>query len=1020
MPRTSILKGEERLEFESPPLLNSAERKRFFAIPPRVEKMLASHRTPTNQVWFLLMLGYFKVTGRFFRSQFNEADVQFAVRRLGYFRGVVDEEPLDESTYRRHRRTILDYVGWQPFAVNAERELVEHIQPMIRSQSRPKYILARTIDFLTKRKIEVPTLRRLDALIFGGIKKHRTELTEVVDSLLDEPARTFLDGLLEKVDSPTSCDEMQRYRLTLLKKVSQSTKVSKIRAATQDLATIRNVFDKVQPALHSLDLSEEGIQYYAHSVAKSRVFQVSRRAEEDRYLHLVCFVANQYRRAQDTLVDVFLQVTQNVANTSKREHKEKYFEERSERRRSTKAFANSVKLHIIDPLTAIESVAFDDGLEAEERLLRIQEILTEDSSVRQEVEETTDELCGTSIRDTDEADYFAFLEARSVKLQNKASEIVKSVEFEGPELLMSAIRHYKEKGGFLGQSPPMQFLNSDERALIHDGHGKLRTSLYKALLFIRMADAIRSGALNVAESVKYRTLDDYLIPMQEWTKNRPELLRLADVTGVAACCATLASLKVVLDSQYEVTNQRIAADENEHIRFRKDGAFILSTPKADTEDGRIDNIFPEKRYIPLLEVMSTVNRATGFIDEFQHWQTKYNRRKPSESTFLAGIIGYGCNIGTRKIAKISTLVKESELENTINWYFSLDNIHSANDRVLRLLDQIQLPDIYRRDAGQLHTSSDGQKFDVAVDSLNANYSFKYHGHNKGASACSFIDERHLLFHSLVISSAEKEAAYVIDGLMHNDVVKSDIHSTDSHGYSEVVFGVLHLLGFSFAPRIKNLNKQQLHAFPDQRRRDYEEKGYSVLPDGYINVKLIEEHWDDILRFVATIKLKRTTASQLFKRLNSYSKQNPLYKAIREFGKIIKSIFILRYLDCVDLRQAVEKQLNKGESSNKFSKAVSFGNNHEFLQGEKTEQEIAESCRRLIKNSIVCWNYLYLSQRILNESDEERRQDLITSIRRGSVVTWKHINLHGEYDFSREKLEDSVGLEVPKIRELTVV
>jgi TnpA family transposase len=255
--------------------------------------------------------------------------------------------------------------------------------------------------------------------------------------------------------------------------------------------------------------------------------------------------------------------------------------------------------------------------------------------------------------------------------------------------------------------------------------------------------------------------------------------------------------------------------------------------------------------------------------------------------------------------------------------------------------------------------------------------------------------------------------------MHNDVVKSDIHSTDTHGYSEVIFGVLHMLGFSFAPRIKNLKRQQLYAFPEQRRRDYEEQGFRVVPDGYINVKLIEEHWDDILRFVATIKLKRTTASQLFKRLNSYSKQNPLYKALKEFGRIIKSIFILRYIDCLDLRQAIEKQLNKGESSNKFSKAVSFGNNHEFLQGEKAEQEIAESCRRLIKNAIVCWNYLYLSQRILNETDEERRQDLITTIRRGSVVAWQHINLLGEYDFSDEKLQDSVGLEVPKIRELAV-
>ena len=57
--------------------------------------------------------------------------------------------------------------------------------------------------------------------------------------------------------------------------------------------------------------------------------------------------------------------------------------------------------------------------------------------------------------------------------------------------------------------------------------------------------------------------------------------------------------------------------------------------------------------------------------------------------------------------------------------------------------------------------------------------------------------------------------------MHNDVVKSDIHSTDTHGYSEAIFAVTHLLGFTFAPRIKNLKKQRLAAFPQHKRKAYE-------------------------------------------------------------------------------------------------------------------------------------------------------------------------------------------------------
>jgi TnpA family transposase len=108
-------------------------------------------------------------------------------------------------------------------------------------------------------------------------------------------------------------------------------------------------------------------------------------------------------------------------------------------------------------------------------------------------------------------------------------------------------------------------------------------------------------------------------------------------------------------------------------------------------------------------------------------------------------------------------------------------------------------------------------------------------------------------------------------------------------------------------------------------------------------------------------LKETTASQLLKRLSSYSRQHPLYRALKAFGQIIKSTYLLQYIDDVALRQAVEKQLNKLESSNKFAKAVFYGNNQEFQQETKEEQIIAEGCKRLIENAIILWNYLYISK-----------------------------------------------------------
>ena len=258
---------------------------------------------------------------------------------------------------------------------------------------------------------------------------------------------------------------------------------------------------------------------------------------------------------------------------------------------------------------------------------------------------------------------------------------------------------------------------------------------------------------------------------------------------------------------------------------------------------------------------------------------------------------------------------------------------------------------------------------------------------------------------------------MIDGLLQNDVLKSTIHSTDTHGFTEIVFATMHFMNVTFAPRIKDVTGQTIYSFVP--RKVYEKKGYKILPSRLINVKLIEKYWNEILRFMATIKLKHTSASQLFKRLSSYAKDNPLYKAIKEFGRIIKTSFILTYLHDVVLRQRIEKQLNKVELSNKFSKAVFFANNQEFKYGTKEEQEIATACKVLIQNAIVLWNYLYISELLANNKSVEERKSMIASLKKSSILCWLHINLYGEYDFTRYAANSNQPFDMSKILSLSV-
>jgi Tn3 transposase DDE domain len=104
----------------------------------------------------------------------------------------------------------------------------------------------------------------------------------------------------------------------------------------------------------------------------------------------------------------------------------------------------------------------------------------------------------------------------------------------------------------------------------------------------------------------------------------------------------------------------------------------------------LSRLLPNRDYISLIEVLSTVNRLTGFIDAFEPWYVKYARSRPLEKTFLAGILGYGCFIGIGKIARISKWINETELETTVNGYFTLENIHAANDLILKFMDRLEL------------------------------------------------------------------------------------------------------------------------------------------------------------------------------------------------------------------------------------------------------------------------------------------------------------------------------------------
>jgi TnpA family transposase len=107
---------------------------------------------------------------------------------------------------------------------------------------------------------------------------------------------------------------------------------------------------------------------------------------------------------------------------------------------------------------------------------------------------------------------------------------------------------------------------------------------------------------------------------------------------------------------------------------------------------------------------------------------------------------------------------------------------------------------------------------------------------------------------------------VLDEILDNETELPILeHTTDTAGYTEVVFALFDLLGLQFSPRIRDLGDQRLFRLDRQKRHPH----LAPLLRGRINRDRILRNWDDLLRVAGSLKRGWVTASLLIGKLQSY-------------------------------------------------------------------------------------------------------------------------------------------------------
>jgi TnpA family transposase len=1002
-----ILSYSQKKEFETPPVLDDDTRNEIFTVPMSLQQELENFESDSNRTLFISMYGFFKLSKLFYTIDLiSSDDMVYILNKHGYGNHVSNIP--SRQTLNRYKQLIRDHFGYQSPDGTLQQKLKDAANKLITQLPTPKALFYALVELAVGYRYEVPSYTFLSKIITGAMNHRRNDIFGKLKSYSAHTALQPLELLIQTDETLPG-----RYVLSRFKKFSHSLKPSKIKEEVRTFETVRNIHTSISNIIRDISLEENTARHYAQWVEKSDMHQILRKAKHKWQFDLICFVVHQTRIRSDQLCDILVQSVQSAKISALREHQNVYFHQRQSRSKASAEIADLVKNSLIPKLHSIQkTIASNIDTEEKIRLIGEQvEAMIADEEEKKPYLDAHEEL-------EDHTGYHTILEIRSRKLQNRVSDIIKALEFdekESDKSLMKAIMHFKTTGANITTKLPMEFLGEEEKnSLLQSSTDEpFRISLYKMFLFIAIADGIKSGSLNLKHSYRYRAFNDYLIDMEEYHQFKADYLKQHQMESLHTHENILKDLKGELDGIYRNVNNNIVKGINSFFHARGDGSYMVHTPKLEKkdEDEGIGIYLPKEKFIPLIDVLRQIDRLSIYSAKFLHHARTLHHRSPKSNALYASIIGYGCNISIPKMAKISKGISAHDIDHIRTWYLSPDMLQEANDAVLAFTESLDMPMLFRSNPHKNHTASDGQKFNLSVDSLNSGHSFKYFGLGRGSTRYTFSDESGRLFYTTVINASEREAAYVIDGLMHQEVIQSDIHSTDTFGYSEIIFALTHLLGFMFAPRIKNFKDQQLYAF--EPKKLYRDNGYTLLPVKQINSQIIEEQWEQILRLVLTIKERRVSASQLLKRLTSYSRKHKLYQALREFGRIIKTRFLLTYIDDVSLRQQIEKQLNKVENANKFSRAVFFGNSGEYFYATKEEQDIASNALRLIQNSIICWNYLYFSNLLAKEKDPEQQSKIVNALKNGSIVHWQHINFYGEYDFTEKQIEDEFDMEAIK-------
>lgn len=892
----------------------------------------------------------------------------------------LDCDPALFQTYQKvwrkhskdHTHRVKAHLGFVSFQIHHRQELLQFMHDRAHHTDMWFPLMVDLVEELRKRRILMPKITVLEGIIQEALTFARNFAFQILTMALRDPHLTKLDALL--LPDP-------RYRK------GKGTTLGWLRDLPVKASgeNILKCLEKMQ-ALRNLPIPWQAREF----IAKNRMDKLTREGRTlDTYqlsdfepMRRHAMIAVILMDVEETLTDRILEDHRKIMLGSfqrcEKEHLAKILSHKTTITESLNFTYTIGKILVAAKETGENPLPEIEGLISWEDLVRVME-------------------ASKNVTEQKMLDSMHLLRGQYRKFRKYARKMLASFEFQASSTsqdLLKALEMLAKLGKKrkLSTQVPVSFVSGRWERYVFTDTG-VDPVYYELCVLNELSAALRSGDIFVEHSKKFCDFEAYLLPKDRWRASLKTFPPLVPLSFEVFWEESSKGLR----EELVATDRALKAGDLPEVRV-ENGQVIVEPLKreqelADTAENWSEVLYDMVPPIKITSLLLEVERRVKTSKVFTH----LNLGNVAEDLHLlySVILAEGTNLGLAKMAQASSRTEVKKLIWLHEWYVREDTYLAAMAELTNF--QLQQPLAQHWGEGT-HSSSDGQRFKTSQKAEGSGVFNGRYGREPGLTFYTHVSDQYSPFFTKVIASTDRDALHIVDGLLyHQSDLRIEEHTTDTHGFTDPVFAITHLLGFRFAPRIKGMKDHRIFT---PEKMDFEVLRPSV--GGRLDVELIRQNWEEILRVVTSIRAGHVTASVILAKLSSYSRKNSLYRAITELGKYYRTLFMLSWWKDPELRRRSNWNLNKGEALNKLKKILFFNNLGELRARDVTNQAKRASGLNVLVSMVSVWNTVYL-QRAIAHLESEGTVIPHEILQRISPLGFEHINLTGDYVWRQEDL-----------------